>query len=175
MAGQPGTNRTTAVKDFLESIAVDKPVPPDWCYVNNFKDPHRPNAIKLNPGKGKEFQEDVKSFIEEARNEIPKAFESEEHAAKREEVGKSLEQRRRELFTPLNERAKREGFIIQSTPIGLLIMPVIDGKPLSDQDFMALRPEVREEIEKRRGALRSELNSLLYLSTKSCNIWFDGK
>lgn len=161
VAGQPGTGRTTAIKDFLESIAVDKLVPPDWCYVNNFGDPYRPNAIELPPGKGKDFQRDMRSFIEEARTGIPKAFESGEYAAKREEIVQDLEQQRRELFTQLNERAKREGFIIQSTPVGVLIIPVIDGKPLSDQEFMALTSEARIEIEKKRDTLRAELRSAM--------------
>jgi len=161
VAGQPGTGRTTAVKDFLESVAVGKPVPPDWCYVNNFTDPYRPNAIELPPGKGRELQRDMKSFIEEARTGIPKAFESGEYAAKREEMGQAFERRRRELFAQLNQRAEREGFIVQSTPIGVLIIPVIRGKPLSDQEFMALSPKAREEIEKKRATLGSELRSAM--------------
>jgi Cdc6-like AAA superfamily ATPase len=36
VAGFPGTGRTTAVKNFVEEIARVEPVPPDWCYVNNF-------------------------------------------------------------------------------------------------------------------------------------------
>ncbi len=161
VAGQPGTGRTTSVRSFLESIAIDKPVPSDWCYVNNFTDPYKPNAINLPPGKGKEFQRDMKNFIEETRTGIPKAFESEEYAAKREEISKSLEQQRRELFTQINERAKKEDFVIQSTAIGVLIIPVIQGQPMTDQQFMALSSEVRGEIEKRRDSLRSELRNAM--------------
>ncbi|MDH5713757.1 MAG: AAA family ATPase, partial [Candidatus Bathyarchaeota archaeon] len=47
VAGLPGSGRTTAVRDFLEEMAKGKPVPPDWCYVNNFVDPFVPRAIKL--------------------------------------------------------------------------------------------------------------------------------
>ncbi len=35
VAGLPGSGRTTAVKDFLEEVAKGKPIPPDWCYVEN--------------------------------------------------------------------------------------------------------------------------------------------
>ncbi len=159
VAGQPGTGRATAVEGFLEDIALTKTVPQDWCYVNNFRDPYRPTAVQLPPAMGKEFQADMKSLIEEAKTQLSKAFESEEYVTRRDEMGKSLEQRRRELFTQLNERATQEGFAIQSTPIGILIMPVIDGKPLSDRDFMALSSETREEIERRRSSLRNELRS----------------
>ena len=43
-----------------------------------------------------------------------------------------------------------EGFVLRSTPIGVLIIPVIRGKQLSDQDLAALPDEMRNEIEKKR-------------------------
>jgi len=47
VAGLPGTGRETAVKDFLEDVAKAKPVPSDWCYVNNFQNSYEPKAIEL--------------------------------------------------------------------------------------------------------------------------------
>ena len=51
VAGMSGTGRTTAVKRFLEQVARDQPVPSDLCYVNNFADPYRPNALSLPSGR----------------------------------------------------------------------------------------------------------------------------
>jgi Cdc6-like AAA superfamily ATPase len=55
VAGYPGTGRKTAVKNLVEEIARVEPVPPDWCYVNNFANQYEPKAIQLPAGKGKEF------------------------------------------------------------------------------------------------------------------------
>ena len=52
VAGLPGTGRTTAVERFLEDVAKGEPAPSDWCYVNNFRDSSRPNAIQLPAGRG---------------------------------------------------------------------------------------------------------------------------
>jgi len=161
VAGFPGTGRTTAVKGFLEELAQTKPVPPDWCYVNNFRNPYEPKAVKLPPGRGKDFQRDMKNFIDEARRALPKAFESEDYAAKREATIKAIEGQREELFTQLNRKAQEEGFLIQSTPIGLLLIPVIKGKPLSEQELLALSPRIRDDIQERRGRLESELRSAM--------------
>jgi len=160
-AGNPGTGRTTAVKGFLERVAVDKPVPSDWCYVNNFRNPYEPKALKLPPGKGKELQRAIKKFIDEARRAIPKTFESEDYAARRDALVKTMDAQRQELSSQLNVRAQREGFVIQSTPIGVLIIPVVRGKPLSDQELLVLSPEVREEIQRRRENLQTELRNAL--------------
>jgi len=161
VAGLPGTGRATAVKDFLEEVAKTKPVPHDWCYVNNFKNPYEPRAIKLPPGAGKVFQENMKSFVDEARRALPKAFESEDYAAKREATTKAIEAESQELFAQLNSKAQKEGFVIQSTPIGLLLIPVIEGRPMTDQELMALDSRTREEIQERRRRLQTEFRSAM--------------
>ena len=161
VAGFPGTGRTTAVKNFLEEIARAEPVPSDWCYVNNFSDQYEPKAIKLPPGKGKDFQRDMKNFVENARTALPKAFESEDYAAKREATIKILENQRKELIDQLNSKARKEGFFIQSTPIGLLLIPIIRGKPATEEELMTLPPKIREEIQEKRGRLESELRSAM--------------
>ena len=53
-------------------------------YVYNFQNQYQPNAISLPPGKAKVFQKDMANFVEEVRKDLPKAFESEDYAAKRE-------------------------------------------------------------------------------------------
>jgi len=161
VAGPPGTGKTTAVKRFLEEIAKDKPVPPDWCYVNNFRDPYRPRALRLPPGRGRELQKDMRSLVEGARREIPKAFESDEYAAQREETVQGFQKQRQELLSQMGEKAKAEGFLLQMSPMGLLIIPMMEGKPLSEEEFKALSPEVREKLLRKRESLQEELKKAM--------------
>jgi lon-related putative ATP-dependent protease len=158
-AGIPGTGRTTAVQDFLKEIAKAKSIPSDWCYVNNFGNSYEPQAIELPSGKGKEFAQDLKEFIEEVRQELPKTFESDDYASKRDETIQSIETERRDLFNKMNERVQQEGFLLQITPMGILIVPMIEGRPLSEEEILSLSPPIRAEIQKRRDGLRSELRS----------------
>jgi lon-related putative ATP-dependent protease len=161
VAGFPGTGRTTAVKNFLEDIAKPQPVPSDWCYVNNFSNEYQPKAIKLPAGKGKEFQRDMKNFIDEARRALAKAFESDDYTTKREATIKAVENQSKELVNQLNTAAQKAGFIIQSTRVGLLLIPLIKGKPVTDQELMTLPPKIREEIQEKRERLESELRSAM--------------
>ena len=92
VAGYPGTGRKTTVKNFVEAQAKTQPVPSDWCYVNNFSNQYEPKAIQLPAGKGKDFQYDMKNFIENVKNALPKAFESEDYVAKREATIRGLEE-----------------------------------------------------------------------------------
>ncbi len=161
VAGSPGTGRTTAVQDFVDDIAKTKPEPPDWCYVNNFRDSYEPNAIMLPSGRGKEFQRDLKDFIDEVRRALPKAFESEDYSNKREAIIKSVEKERNDLFTQINKKAQAEGFIIQATPAGLFITPAVGGKPMSDEQLAALDPKITEELGRRRDKLYSDMRSAM--------------
>jgi len=161
VAGSAGTGRTTAVKDFLEEIGKKKSTPSDWCYVNNFRDPYQPKAIKLPPAKAIEFRKDMANLITEARRTLPKVFESEDYATKKEAAVRTIEEERKKLFDELNRRAQEKGFILRSTPVGLLTIPVVDGQPLNDQDFLTLSPKIKDEIQKRREELKAELRSAM--------------
>src|SRR5512140_3303306 len=59
VAGVPGTGRNSIIKSIVKRIAAGSPAPDDWCYINNFKDADRPLAVRLPPGKGREFRLDV--------------------------------------------------------------------------------------------------------------------
>jgi lon-related putative ATP-dependent protease len=161
VAGYPGTGRTTAVKNFVGEIALTEPVPSDWCYVNNFSNQYEPKAIKLPAGKGKIFQSDVKNLIENLRTALPKAFESEDYSAKREATIRALENQRKELIGQLGAKAEQEGFVIQSTPIGLLLIPVIKGKPVSEEEMVALPQKTKDEIQEKRERLESNLRNTM--------------
>ena len=160
-AGRPGTGRETTVREFLEGYAKNKPVPPDICYVNNFHNPYEPRAITLPAGKGNALKKDMEKLISEARRLLPGAFKSEHYAAKREETLKAFEEERKKLFEGLNEKARKEGFAIQSTPTGLLIIPIKDGKLLSEQQFMSLKPEIKKAIQKKKEILEKGLKDVV--------------
>ena len=161
VAGFPGTGRKTAVKNFVEEIARVEPVPPDWCYVNNFSNQYEPKAIQLPAGKGKEFRDNVKNLIESIRTALPKAFESDDYAARREATIRELEKQRKELIDKLNAKAQQEGFIIQSTPIGLLLIPVVNGKPLKEEELLSLPQKTKDAIQEKRERLESELRNTM--------------
>ena len=159
VAGYPGTGRKTAVKNFVEAQAKTQPVPPDWCYVNNFGNQYEPKAIKLPAGKGKEFREDLKNFIENIKTALPKAFESDDYIARREATIKELEYQRKQLIEELSSKAQSEGFVIQTTPIGILLIPVLDGKPLSEEEMLALPQKTKDKINEKREKLEAEFRS----------------
>lgn len=159
VAGPPGTGKTTAIEQFLGIVAKERPAPDDWCYVNDFSDSYRPNALRLPRGQGKVLQADVKRLLEEARREIRKVFASEEYAAKHKEIEEAFQKRREEIFSAIRREAEKQGFFIQVSPIGLVTIPLLEGKPLTEEGFMALSPETREAIAQKQKSLQADLQT----------------
>jgi len=159
VSGMSGTGRKTAIVGFLQEKAKDMPVPSDWCYVNNFKDQNQPNALKLPAGKGKTFRDDMDKFTEDVKKELQKAFESEDYAQKRGSTVKKYDDEKTELWQEINQKANEAGFFLQRSPIGIAIIPVINGQPIADEQFTALPPKIREQIRERREKLQDEFRS----------------
>ncbi|MCX6649539.1 MAG: AAA family ATPase [Candidatus Bathyarchaeota archaeon] len=159
VSGQSGTGRKTAIVSFLQEKAKDMPVPPDWCYVNNFKDPNQPNVLKLPAGKGKSFSDDMDKFTDDVKKELQKAFESEDYAQKRTSNVKKFDDEKAKLWAEINQKANEAGFVLQRSPIGIAITPVINGQPIADEQFTALPPKIREQIRTRREALQEDFRS----------------
>ncbi|HXF49065.1 MAG TPA: AAA family ATPase [Verrucomicrobiae bacterium] len=161
VAGPPGIGKMTAVKTFLEELAATRPVPPDWCYVNNFDEPSQPKSIQLPAGRGRRFALDMKFLIDHLRREIPKAFEGEKYAAGREEVVKKVDKDRAGFLQELDQLVFKAGFGIQPTPAGFLIIPMVGGKPMKDEDFAALPPAEQEALSKKQEELQEEVKRVM--------------
>jgi len=161
VAGQPGTGKKTAIMNFLGEKAKTLPSPSDWCYVINFKDSNSPNALRLPSGMGAEFRDDISTFIDDMQKALQNAFESEDYAARREETLQKYEDKKQELWSELNKKAQDAGFVIQRSQIGVMIVPVINGQMINDQQFSVLPQSVKDEIQDRRKKLQDSMRSSL--------------
>ncbi len=160
-SGMPGTGRKTTVEGFINELAKEMPVPDDWVYVNNFKDPTEPNALRLPAGKGVELEKQMEKFVQGIASALREAFESNEYAQRRTATLKSIDTERKEYIDGLNNLTADAGFQILQSPIGLILVPVVNGKPLSEEEVAALPASSRKEIEKRREALQGNVQEAL--------------
>ena len=154
VAGPAGIGKMTAVQSFLEQVAHQKETPPDWCYVNNFEDPYQPKACKLPAGQGRQLQQDMKNLIDRIRYQLPKTFESEAYSTKRDEIVKALDKQREIVFERINDQAAQAGFLVQMSPTGVVLTPMLSGRALSDPEFQALPTPARDEFRSRRETLQ---------------------
>lgn len=155
VAGPPGTGRNTSLRAYLNEIAKQRPVPPDWCYVYNFADPVRPLTIQLPPGRGRELARHMDELVDACRREIPRAFDSDAYNQRRESIQREIQQERERMFALVEEEAKRRGFTLSTTPMGIATVPMRDGHPMSREEYEALPEDERRQYQEAGAQLES--------------------
>lgn len=148
ITGLTGTGKISYARSSTREVAEKQPVPDDWCYLNNFKNPDAPIAVNLPAGLGSIFARDIATLIEEFNESIPKAFNTDDYERQKGAILKEFQEIRSTLMEELNNAAMEKGFIIKRSGSGFLSIPSRDGKELSEEEFNQLGKEEKEEMEK---------------------------
>lgn len=161
VSGISGTGKTSTIKSYVERLAQTQKIPPDWCYVYNFSNPDTPLSINLPAGEGSIFVKDMEDFIETCKTEISRAFESEEYEKRRDKLTGKFKSQRDAILKELEEEAGQKGFAIQITPVGMVSVPAVDGKPMSSEEYEKLDEQKKKEIEEEGKKLETKMNQSL--------------
>ncbi|MDX1613436.1 MAG: AAA family ATPase [Candidatus Promineifilaceae bacterium] len=156
--GETGTGRITAIRRFMEERAAERQQPPDWLYVHNFVESHRPRAISLPAGHGQSFQEALTTLLECLRDDLPEAFETDAYEEAVAALSDRFEEEQARLLNHVRQAAAEQGFALVETASGLSIVPVQDGQPLPSEAFQALPPEQRERLTEMGQQLEEQLD-----------------
>ncbi len=160
VAGPPKAGLTYIAKTFLEKRAKQEPVPPDWCYVYNFKEPDMPKSLSLSPGRGRELKKDMKDFVEALKTKIPEVFDSEDYRTREKEVLQDYEIKRDKIMEELSRLAREQGFILQFSKVGMVIIPASkNGRPLSQDDLDKLSVEEKKALHEKSDKLQARMKS----------------
>ncbi|GIX29546.1 MAG: ATP-dependent protease [Porticoccaceae bacterium] len=161
LLGSPGVGKRELLRDLLGERPEPLAEPRDWCYVNNFDEPHKPRVLSLPAGKGRELAADMLRAVEELLVSIPAAFQSEEYQAEVQELADEFARREQEAFQALGDRARAQGVALIRTPSGYTLAPTRDDKVLSPAEFEALPEEERKRLLEVIEALKEELKSVV--------------
>lgn len=160
VTGVPGSGRSTAVLSIVERFARDRPPPDDWCYVQNFADPYRPRVLRLPGAMGPSLASDVDAFLGRCRIEIPRVFDSDTYQQRRQEIAAALDRKREEVYEELEREANEHGLTIRPGPAGALVIPIVEGRPISPEEFQTLPEATRAHLREQSEAFQQHLHLL---------------
>lgn len=160
--GPHSTGKFSAVRQFLEQQAVGEPTPSDWCYVNNFDQPHRPRALQLPAGRGSTLVADMSAFVDELRTVIPAAFESEDYRNRLQSIDDHFKQQHETAFQNIQQLAKERSLALIRTPNGIAFAPLAEGKIISPEEFEKLPEAEQERIKKQIEEMQDEMDKAIY-------------
>lgn len=161
LAGEPGTGRTSTIKNILKKKARTESTPSDWVYVNNFKTPDLPIALALPAGMGTELAKDMSELITAVRSIIPKALDSKEYETNKSTIIEAYQEKNNELFGKLEAEAKERGFALQRTVSGLVMVPQKEDRNYTQDEYEALSDSEKEKLEEVGQELTEKLNDVL--------------
>ena len=144
--GSTGIGKQLVVGREIERTAKNGTVPYDWCYVNNFEQPHRPYALKLPAGRGRKLQTEMVQLVDDLRSAIPAAFNSDEYRTRIQEINDRFTAREEEVFQALHDRAQKQGVAILRTPTGYTLAPTKKGKTVATGDFEKLSEAEQNQL-----------------------------
>jgi len=157
VAGPIGSGKWAMAKDMVKRLARSAPPAPDRCYVNNFQDPSRPRCLSFPAAQGRAFKAAMAGLIESLRRDIPKIFESTTYLEAKAKILEETEGKKKALFRELTELSHDRGFGFEETPVGFGLVPLREGRPLSEEEVAKLSERERREIVEKRKTLDSEI------------------
>ncbi|HLZ36043.1 MAG TPA: ATP-binding protein [Nitrospira sp.] len=157
VSGPVGTGKATLVRQMVKQLAQSAPAPSDWCYVNNFQDHSRPACLSFPAGQGCSFKREMAAFIESLRLDIPSAFESKKYLDAKAKLHEETESKKKALFLGLKELSEKRGFGFEETPVGFGLVPLKEGRPMTDEAMEAMTDEEQQALTERRKILEGEI------------------
>ena len=161
LLGDPGLGKHELVQQMLARHARQEDSRADWCYVNNFDNPQKPEVLKLPAGMGLKLRADMESLVEDLLTSLPATFESEEYRTRRQEIEQEFQDRGEQVFRELDQEAAEKGIAILRTPAGYTMGPIVDGRPIDPQEYARLSDEEKQRIEKTVSELQQKMQGII--------------
>jgi lon-related putative ATP-dependent protease len=160
--GPTGSGKHTMANALLKRHVESSRQPVyDWCYVNNFMQPHKPRAVRLPAGMGARLRKDMQQLVDELRATIPTIFEGEEYRRSLDAINEEFNDRQATAFGEIGEEANKHGIALLRTLNGFSFAPAKDGEVLTPEVFAKLSPQEQQQIERDTDRLREKLEKVI--------------
>ena len=159
--GPTGMGKHNFIRRHIEAHATKEPVPSDWCYVNNFSEPHKPKVLRLPAGFGMRFRDEMARLVDDVKSAIVGTFESEQYRARREAIENELKERHEQAFNEVQNNAQEKNISLIRTPMGLGLAPTKDGEVLPPEEFRKLDQVSQDKIKADIASLEGELANVM--------------
>ena len=159
--GPSGIGKNSMVRRFLEEKAGGEHKQDDWCYINNFEHPHKPQALRLPSGKGEELRQRMEKLVDYLRSAIPALFEADDYRAKAGAIQEEFSKRQEKAFTELGEDAQKQHIALLRTPEGFAFAPLRDGEVIPPDEYEKLSEDEKKRVETAIVELQGQLEKIM--------------
>ncbi len=159
--GSEGLGKRRIIEGFLQEKAKTRPVPKEYCYVNNFSEPHKPIVLPVPAGRGSALKGAMARFVVDVKAALTAAFSGEEYRTAGQVIEREVADRQSEAIKAVKEEADRRGIALLRTPLGFGLAALRDGKTISPQEFQDLPEDEQQKIKDDTEELEQKLHAAL--------------
>lgn len=161
--GPPGTGKRSMVQQLLEKKAGEEPQPFDWCYVNNFSHPHKPEVLRLPSGRGTELHQSMEKLVEYLMSAVPALFESDEYQARAQLIRDEFSKRQEAIFKELAEDAEKQDIALLRTPEGFALAPTRNHEVIPPDEYEKLPQQEKGRVAELIAGFQARLEKIMRL------------
>jgi lon-related putative ATP-dependent protease len=144
--GEPALGRFTLVQEVLQQAAKQKPTPDEWCYLNNFDDERVPDILRLSPGEGKKLVKKLETLIDDLLGTFPAAFDNPGFQRKKKAIARDFDHKYDTAIARVEKEALAKQVVLVEDNGAVGFSPIIDGKPVNDQESANLTEQQRQQF-----------------------------
>lgn len=159
--GPSGMGKRSMVRHLLEKKVEGGHGPTDWCYLNNFSYPHKPQAIKLPSGRGKELRLAMEKLVDYLKSAIPALFESDEYHAKEGAINEEFRNKQEQVFKDLGADAESQQILLLRTPEGFTFAPTRNHEVIPPDEYEKLPDDEKKRVGTAIAELQERLEKIL--------------
>ena len=146
--GPQGTGRHTVIRSYIDEKAHTAAPPKDWCYVENFNQPHRPKSLSFPIGEAQIFKKEMQDLVQMLRLTLSTVFESDDYKARVKAVKDEFKSKVDDLYREIEEGARQDSIAVVKSDQGIMVAPIDgEGNILESEAYLKLPEATRKRID----------------------------
>lgn len=148
--GTAGLGKRTMIKRLLQQHAKTMPTPDDWVYLNNFKNPRQPIALRFPAGQGVKFQNALQQTWQIILKQLERRFSAESYHNRIERIRQATGDVQQQALVELTKEGEELDLKLISRNDKHVFIPMQlkdnEYHELTQSDLNALNSKERAEI-----------------------------
>jgi predicted ATP-dependent protease len=156
VTGLSGTGKNSVIRTHLEAAVERRSAKSngyefhDWVYVHNFDAPDRPSAAQLPQGMATELAQTADQLLQVVLKDLPTALNDDTYTDQVRKLQEQATESRRDVISEVERAAGQSGFIVQAGPAGIVVLPKVENRAMTQEEYLALPAEQQKKLEEVR-------------------------
>ena len=147
--GEVGSGRSSLLQQAMAAAAVDRPIPPDVCYLHNFAAPEQPLALHVPAGQGRWLRQSLSQLIKSLPDDITRCLTGQDFKLKSDRIEKKFNAEAGKAYAKLVKIAESLHFALRREN-EQIVFTLLDekGEIVTEENMLKLPKSRRIEEER---------------------------